>query len=251
MDTKIIRLLNQINTDFYATTAIDFDDSRQYFWEGWSKIPPLLDKQESVRIADIGCGNGRFGEFLLKKTSHITLSYTGIDNNKLLLEFANKSLKGKIPALHLRHIDIIEQLLSDSDFLENQSFQLIVSFGVLHHIPSYKLRLKLIQHLLSKLAPGGVLVLSLWQFMEYQRFQNKVADTNTLESLNISASDLEHNDFILDWQRGSTAYRYCHYIDSSEQEQLVKDANAHVLQSFRADGKEGNVNQYLFLQKTA
>lgn len=245
MDIKLINQLNQLNTDFYKTTATDFDDSRQYFWQGWDKIPPLLDSFQDIRVADIGCGNGRFGQFLIEKCSQIKISYTGIDSNKKLLEFAQKNLQGKIPALHLHNHDVVQSMLNNNDFLSDQTFQLITSFGVFHHIPSFELRLKLLKYLLSKLDKKGILIISLWQFMEFKRFQKKVLKNDI--NLNFRLIDLEPNDFILDWQRGEQALRYCHYISEDEQEKLIENSGSNLLKQFRSDGKEGNVNQYLVL----
>jgi len=247
MDTQLINRLNQLNNDFYNTTAINFDDSRQYFWQGWNKISPLLDKFTDIRVADIGCGNGRFGQFLIENTPQ-KLSYTGIDANSKLLEFAEKNLKGRIPALHLKKVDIINALQNNIDFLADQEFQLITSFGVFHHIPSFELRLKMIKYLLSKLSSDGYLIISLWQFMDYQRFKKKVInDQSTLNAKNIKLINLEKNDFILDWNRGETALRFCHFIDKSEQLKLINMSSSKLIDQFRADGKEEDVNQYLIL----
>jgi SAM-dependent methyltransferase len=250
MNTDTIRLLNQLNNNFYNTTAADFDDSRQYFWKGWSKTSPYLDAFESARVADIGCGNGRFGQFILENHPDIKLSYTGVDSNQQLLAFAEENLEGKIPALHLQKIDIMEALITNEDFLKDQTFQFIGSFGVFHHIPSYKLRLQLLKVLLSKLDADGYLVISLWQFIEFERFQKKVLKNEaTAKRHGFSLKDLEKNDYILDWQRGAQALRYCHYYSEDEQMKLFSEANAQLVESFRADGKEGNVNQYVVLQQ--
>lgn len=250
MNTQTIKFLNQLNNTFYTTTAKDFDESRHYFWKGWSKISPYLDSFESARVADIGCGNGRFGQFLLENHPEIKLSYTGVDVNQQLLDFAQENLEGKIPALHLQKIDIIKALLTNEDFLEKQKFQCIGCFGVFHHIPSYELRLKLLKLLVSKLEVTGYLVISLWQFMDFQRFQKKVLkNETTANKIGFSLQDLEANDYILDWQRGANALRYCHYYNQVEQQQLISQAHANLIESFKADGKEETVNQYLVLQQ--
>lgn len=308
MDKKIINKLNKLNTDFYNTVAVSFDDSRHYFWQGWDKIPPLLNNFKNIRVADIGCGNGRFGQFLLEKCPEIKTSYTGIDANQKLLEFAQQNLEGKIPALHLSKLDVISAVQTmqksnldrhfkpltkseclfknggvkcvpinnkskteknsngeggsesdtenkntndsnNNDFLKNQEFQLITSFGFFHHIPSFKLRLKLIKYLLSKLSKNGYLIISFWQFIEYERFKKKVVkDQSELSSLDINLNSLETDDYILDWKRGKNALRYCHNVGENEQKELIKQSGAKLILEYFADGKEGNVNKYVVLQ---
>lgn len=248
MDKNLINQLNKLNTNFYNSVAVNFDDSRQYFWQGWDKIPPLLNDFTDIRVADIGCGNGRFGQFLLEKCSQIKLSYTGIDANQQLLDFAKNTLKGKIPALHLNNIDIISAIQNNQDFLEDQEFHLITSFGVFHHIPEFELRLKILKYLLSKLSGDGLLIISLWQFMDYPRFRKKIIkNQSVLNKTEIKLINLEDNDYILDWNRGESALRYCHFIDKNEQQKLIQLSGAKQIKSYRADGKEGDVNEYVVL----
>ena len=250
MDIELINRLNQLNTEFYKTTAASFDQSRQYFWEGWEKIPPLLDVFQNIRVADIGCGNGRFGQFLYKKKPQLKISYTGIDSNEQLLAMAKENLQGKIPALHLQQTDLITAIINAKDFLPNQEFQLITSFGVLHHIPSYELRLALVKFLLSKLEVNGYLIISFWQFMQFERFRKKiVTDQRMLTQKKISLIQLEANDYILDWKRGEFALRYCHYVDENEQKKLIQESGAQLITEYTNDGKEGIVNKYIILSK--
>ncbi len=247
MDENTILKLNKINNDFYSTVATDFDDSRQYFWDGWYKLITYTKHFNQLKSADIGCGNGRFFEFLIKNIPKEEFSYLGIDNNEDLLKFAkNNFQKNNFVNYQLKKIDIVESLLSKKDFLnedqklqKNDGFNLIVSFGVMHHIPSYKLRLQLISYLKSKISDNGYIILSLWQFIEFERFRKKV----------VNYDNLEENDYILDWNRGKKALRYCHLIDEVEQNNLIFDSKLKLVERFRADGKEGNVNTYLVLKK--
>lgn len=249
MDLKSINKLNQLNTDFYNTTAKDFDESRQYYWEGWEKIPPLLDEFQSFRCLDLGCGNGRFGQFLQERCPQIKLSYTGVDANAELLDVAEKNLLGKIPALHIQQNDIVNSLVNNVDFLENQQFHLIVAFGVFHHIPTYELRKKLLEYMLSKISSDGFIVISFWQFMEFDRLRKKVVKDNQTLTTIIGDTQLETNDFIMDWKRGQNAFRFCHLVDEQEQTKLISQTNAQLIKKYRADAKEGNANQYVILKK--
>ena len=82
--------------------------------------------------------------------------------------------------------------------------------------------------------------------MDEQRYQDKVVPAT---SVGISPTELEPHDYILDWQRGSTAYRYCHYWDEAEISDCVTTSGLTVLDDFRADSKSGQANRYLVLQK--
>jgi tRNA (uracil-5-)-methyltransferase TRM9 len=254
MNTATIKILNQLNQDFYNKVTADFDDSRQYFWAGWHMLLPYLKNFSTLKLLDVGCGNGRFLKFTQEFLPKIDLDYLGIDNSEELLFLAQKN--NPEHSVNFVKIDLVNELLKSNNDIKEKSiltpknFNLIVAFGFFHHIPSYKLRLKTLKYLLSKLDHEGLLVISLWQFMELERFAKKRIDPSKI----FPDLTLEENDFILNWNRGekwtdnNKALRYCHYTSKNEQEQLINDSNARLVDSFRADGKEGNVNQYLIFK---
>jgi tRNA (uracil-5-)-methyltransferase TRM9 len=244
MNINTVKKLNQINQNFYKTIASDFDDSRQYFWKGWSKLTKHLNHFNQLKLLDVGCGNARFYQFIKEKISNKKIEYLGLDNNQKLLDFANKKFKEDHPNFKIKNTDLIESLLNDNDCIKSNDFNVVVSFGVFHHIPSFDLRLKLLNYLKSKITYDGIIIISLWQFMDYERFRKKVSKKPKFENL-----ELEDNDFILDWKRGEKAYRYCHLIDDEEQKKLIKESSLELIESFRADGKEKDVNKYLILKK--
>lgn len=241
MENETILKLNNLNTDFYKTVALDFDDSRQFFWAGWQELTKYFKDKKELKILDLGCGNGRFSQFLEQALPDTKINYVGLDNNEKLLGFAKKNLENTSVNFSLKQIDLIKLLLDNQEITEELNFDAIVSFGVFHHIPSFELRLKTLDYLKSKLKKDGVLIISLWQFMEFDRFKKKVIE--------YPDKDLENNDYILDWKRGERAYRYCHFINLKEQKKLIKNSKLKLINSLRADGKEKNVNQYLILQK--
>jgi len=104
--------------------------------------------------------------------------------------------------------------------------------------------LELLNYLKSKITIDGIIIISLWQFIEYERFRKKISNEPQFEKLG-----LEKNDFILDWKRGEKAYRYCHFIDEHEQKKLIEKSGLKLVGYFRADGKEQDVNTYLILKK--
>ena len=70
MQQETIKMLNQLNRDFYYRVADDFSESRQYYWPGWQKIPLFFKKNQQnakkIQVLDVGCGNARFAKFLKK-----------------------------------------------------------------------------------------------------------------------------------------------------------------------------------------
>lgn len=251
MDQKIIKKLNQINQDFYMTIAASFSDSRQFYWQGWHRLTKHLNqlKREKNQIIalDLGCGNARFGQFLFDKVDP-NIKYIGLDSSGKLLIHAQEKLEPFEFDKTLEKFDLVDSLIKnnlDTDLIHYQP-NLITLFGVLHHIPSLKLRQQLISQLSNVLPPGGLLIFTVWKFMDEERLQKKVVDPQVVGLENL---DLEKNDFILDWRRDIYAYRYCHLTDTKEVVQLIKGTDLEIINQLSADGKSQNLNHYYICQK--
>ena len=202
-------------------------------------------EEETFEVLDIGCGNGRFLEYL-KQSAFFPFKYVGIDNNKYLLEKAkilvNNEIKNNYTILNR---EIIKDILEEKYILPRS--HIITLFGVMHHIPSYNNRLKILNTLKDALYPNGLICISIWKFLDEDKIKHKILDWNTL---NIKTEDLETHDYLLPWDRGVNAIRYCHYVSDNESGQLLKESNLKVIKKFRADGKNNKMNEYVILQKT-
>jgi tRNA (uracil-5-)-methyltransferase TRM9 len=233
MDDETIHRLNQINQDFYRITANSFDQSRQHAWPGWEALLEYL--KPPLNVLDVGCGNGRFGLFLVEYLG-TDIRYHGIDNSPRLLERANQALTAVLPNLRLEERDIVENPPDEGQY------DLVALFGVLHHIPGFERRQALMRVLAEQVAPGGLLAFACWRFYEYERFRRRIIPWSP-------GLQVEPNDFLLDWQRGEPAVRYCHYVDDAEHAALVAGTGLTEITTYRADGDTGDVNRYSILRR--
>lgn len=146
-------------------------------------------------------------------------------------------------------------------------FDLVVSFGFMHHIAGYELRRRFIEKLLKLTSPTGVCVLSLWRFAEDPRAREKAmretkenlsalkagtlhgAEAFTLTQCEKIEDSLEEGDFLLSWQGQAGYGRYCHSFSDREIDTIVRDlpSSYRLLDRFCADGKNGCMNCYLIL----
>lgn len=146
-------------------------------------------------------------------------------------------------------------------------FDLVVSFGFIHHIAGYELRRRFIEKLLKLTSPTGVCVLSLWRFAEDPRAREKAmretkenlstlkagtlhgAEAFTLTQCKKIEDSLEEGDFLLSWQGQAGYGRYCHSFSDREIDTIVRDlpSSYRLLDRFCADGKNGCMNCYLIL----
>lgn len=252
MKQETVLQLNALNERFYRLTAEEFTKTRSFYWKGWKNlVEPLTEiaqEHPQLKVLDLGCGNGRFGEFLWKEKIHKDLLYHAGDNSQKLLEFASEKLASYPFEKKIFTIDLIRSLL-DKSFSENlpqKKYHVITLFGVLHHVPSQTLRYQLIETLADHLVNGGVLIFTAWRFLNETRFRKKQLHPTLV---GIDPEELEKNDHILDWQRGVTAYRYCHYTDETEMENLTQKSGLELVKEYTADGKSGNLNTYRILKK--
>lgn len=235
MDPNTIKRLNQINQDFYRATAAEFDATRQSAWPGWERLLEAI--QMPIESAmDLGCGNARFALFLAARQRQ-PFHYIGMDSNPDLLARAGQ----RLAALPQASFQLIQRDLVLDD-PPRELAQLTVLFGLIHHVPGLARRRALLKAAAECLLPGGCLAFACWRFYEHQRFRGRIIPWP--EDIPV-----ERHDYLLDWRRGETALRYCHYVDDAEHGQLIAAAGLPVIADFRADGAEGDLNRYTLLRK--
>jgi len=111
-------------------------------------------------------------------------------------------------------------------------------------LPAFETRAAFLGELASHLSPTGRIFLSNWQFLSSDRQRKKIVNW---QSAGIDEHDLENNDYLISWNRDGYGFRYVHMIDESETDNLAKKAKLRILDQFRDDGREGNLNLYTVL----
>ena len=174
----------------------------------------------------------------------VPVCYTGVDGNAHLLERAAEQTASLVNVA----CSFVQADLAQADWsalLPSASFDRVVCLATLQHMPGYELRARLVRDLASLLAPDGLLAISAWQFLESERFRKRLIDWS---EVGLTAADVDPGDALLPWKQGAYAVRYVHQTDEIEMNRLVADAGLTVMDTFRADGKEGNLNLYSILK---
>jgi tRNA (uracil-5-)-methyltransferase TRM9 len=253
MTQQTSQKLNQINQDFYNKIAHDFDSSRHYHWPGWDILWEKINIQNKrpLKILDLGCGNARFYDFISSKLTEDNFEYYGLDFSQNLLDIAKNNHQKE--NCHFIQTDIFS--VNWVDKIGENNFDIVVLFGVMHHIPSQEKRKQLFQSINNILSNTGKFVFTTWQFLSSPRLASKVVNPKTIEGevifkeIILKSEDLNHGDYILDWNKGQKAYRYGHIYTEQETQDLLLQSNLKIQETFTADGKEGNVNRYHISQK--
>ena len=241
MRDETVEALRAVNRRFYRECASDFSRTRERPWSGWVEILARAGAllPEHPRVLDVGCGNGRFARFLEERLGG-AFDYCGVDESPLGLAEARKRLPSRENVV-----------LAEADFLEaplpEGEFDLLVLFGVLHHVPGRENRIGLLTRLSALLVPGGLLAFSVWRFDRYPRFRKKIvpwADFLARSGVDIDLEDLEPGDCILTWGGAPPAFRFCHAMSEEEEQELARALPLDPVSSFNA-GSEPN-RYYVF-----
>jgi len=264
MNRQTIAALNRINLSFYERESQDFSRTRKSPWPGWGPVVSALQERRSpataerrASILDVGCGNGRFRDYA-GRCFQGRIRYVGIDASiPLLVEAQKLAVKSTSVDTSLLAADLVTD--RSLGCLRSSHFDLVVAFGLLHHIPSRQARLALLTDLASCLRPTGLLAVSFWQFGEHQRFLRRSIsweDYNQRAEEPIETSELEEGDMVLAWGEMSpgntpnhaSAVRFCHFTDASDAEQLVNSLPMELIAGFSSDGEGGRQNLYFLLE---
>lgn len=231
--------------DLYSDLATQFSDSRNYFQPGWDYLAKL-DLPQKLSVLDFGCGDGRFNKFLNQTFPTKQITYTGVDKSSELLKIAAKSSAQNLFQAELPNIP----RPTYEDIEAKGPFELITIYALMHHLYSFDDRLKLLNLASELLSENGFLHVSFWQFGEYERYKHKLSkDLKLLPADEQKVIALEEHDYVMDWQRGGTAYRFCHWTALPEIEKLETQSKLKRINSYRSDGKEGDQNWYFLWQK--
>lgn len=250
MDRFTQRQLHALSRAFYDERADAFDASRvELPWPGWDRLP-VHWPEGRLEVLDIGCGNGRFAAWLADQDR--PFDYVGTDASRGLLEAARArvgpSLTRAGAAADFLEDDFLADPTCPGGQLPRGPFSLVVLMGVLHHVPGASARRALLRAAGERVAPGGLLAVTRWQFADRPRFANRrVAweDVGDVLGRPIDPAALEPGDALLRFGEDRDATpRYCHHAAESEFATWPEAAGLETVETFDADGRDRDLNRY-------
>jgi SAM-dependent methyltransferase len=231
---QILKIISQTE-EFYKKNAEEFSKTRQNPWQGWKKLLEIIknnfSKEALLSVLDLGCGNARFCQFLSDNLDG-KIDYTGFDNNDFLMIEAIL----KHPDQRFKKVNVLTEL----DKID-QRYDLVVAFGLTHHIPGKEFRKKWFESVLNLVSSQGLAIFTFWNLQSDSRFEKA-----------LSAKDLEENDYYYSWG-DSQEKRYVHIYDEkeiNELSELFKTLGFKLLKTYDSDGKNKRMNTYLILKST-
>ncbi len=227
MDEQLVKRLIAINRKFYSEFARAFSETRSSAQTRLDRIVAYIG--DAGKVLDVGCGNGRLAERLDREGKRAR--YIGVDASPELIRIASarRAYWRQLSAeFHLADITQPGWSLPFAD----ASFDIVIALAVLHHIPSFALRVAVLRDLRALLRPSGTLVMTNWHFERNERLRKKIVAWQTV---GIDARALEAGDALLSWERGGVGYRYCHLITQAEVRRMAEASGFEVVKQFYAD----------------
>lgn len=239
MNSQLVKQLIEINRKFYSDFAQSFSETRSSAQTRLDRIVAYIG--DGVKALDVGCGNGRLAERIEKEGRRV--HYVGVDASPELIAIASahKSRLHRVAA-KFRVADITATDWSAS--LRGEPFDIAVALAVLHHVPSFDLRVAVLREIHALLRPGGKFVMTNWHFERNERLRKKIVAWDTV---GIDTRDLEPGDALMTWERGGIGYRYCHLVTQSEVQKMADQSGFTVVEQFYADA---DLNLYSILQRS-
>ena len=124
--------INHSKKKFLSKEYFDEVKRKRYFVE--SHIPKFADfkKYKGKNVLEIGCGIGTDGIESIKNGAN----YTGVDLSKSSLNIFSERIK--VLKLNNKNNTLLESSAEDLTNVPNKNYDLIYSFGVIHHTPNMK-----------------------------------------------------------------------------------------------------------------
>jgi len=232
--------LIQLNAEFYQTFAIQFSDTRMRIQPGVQRILDSIDPESN--ILDLGCGNGELAKALLQQEFRGT--YFGIDFSTELLDVACEGVAG------LENFRFIQGNIAETGWQsafgsQPPTFDVVLSFAVLHHLPGREIHQQILRTVRNLLTSEGRFIHSNWQFLNSERLRKRI---HPWSEISLSETDIDSGDYLLDWRRGGFGLRYVHYFSEGELSALATETGFYVVETFYSDGETGDLGLYQIWQ---
>jgi tRNA (uracil-5-)-methyltransferase TRM9 len=226
--------LIELNRQFYHDFGEPFAATRRRLQPGVGRVLDSLKGEES--ILDLGCGNGELARALARRAHRG--AYLGLDFSRPMLS-AGISLQGF--TAEFMEVDLVRLSTVSDQLLAGGRWSLITAFAVLHHIPGDSMRLEILNTVHGLLAPGGRFIHSNWQFLNSPRLRARIQPWS---AIGLQETDVDPDDYLLDWRSGGTGLRYVHHFSQEELAELAASSGFTVVDTFTSDGKQGNLAIY-------
>ncbi len=150
--------------EYFNQNAENFSKNRKKLWPELIELKKYIN--DSERILDLGCGNGRLFEMFDNRD----VEYIGVDFSEKLIQQAKKKYGN-----HFQTANMFSLPFSDN------YFDCIWSIAVFHHIPSKRLQLKALTEMRRVLKKRGKIIMTCWHLFKFPFCKNIIISPKKLK----------------------------------------------------------------------
>ncbi len=203
-----------ITKNAYELIGGEFADTRNRVWPEIKFLVKKYVKQDD-KILDLGCGNGR----LLKSLPEV--SYWGLDVGSVLLVQAEKLAN----ELNFRRVNFERLDMLELNKLNENNFDVVFMLASFNHLPSQKLRLKVLVDIKKLLKPNGLLIMTNWNMWQW-KYKKSIwyykSSKIKKQNQKIRGLKLGFKDVITVWQNGTGSKKVNLYYRAFTRRELKK-----------------------------
>ncbi len=193
----------------YEAIASEFNQTRRRQWPEFDHFVTYCKSE--AKVLDLACGNGRFFEVLAAKKP----DYLGVDHNSKLLEKAQENHpEAKFKLADMTLLDLPE------DHFDN-----VYCIAAFHHIPTRKMRLKVLSDIHRSMKKDGVFIMTNWNLLQ-KKYVKEVLQSTLKMIVSFGLKGL-WNDLWIKWG-DYPLKRYYHAFLPSELKRLLRDDLWHI-----------------------
>lgn len=220
------KIVEKIRSD-YNSIAKEWDLSRNRASK--LKINLVADIESKNKVLDIGCGNALMLPFVLEKDAF----YFGLDISEELIEISEKKYKKEIEDRKAKFITGQATKL----LFQDKEFDFVISFAVLHHLPSEEFRKKFFEEIMRVSKPNAKVKITVWNL--YNQW------TNSRFEIAKQLAGKQSGNAVIPWKatQGKTINRFVRQFSKEELFSFAENAgfkNIEIDFFNRAGGKIEN-----------
>lgn len=203
----------------YNKLSENFSNTRKKYWPEFDIIKQEFEvffrENNSVRILELGCGDWRLYDFLIKNFPDKTVEYVWVDISENLIDIARtKNSDADF------FVDDMSRFLETQD---QQSYDFVVAIASFQHIPSESERLLILKYIYRVLNYDWKVIMTNWALSNWFLKRYRKAILKSFVFFILSFWHKKLNDvFIHRKTEKKVYYRYYHIFFLYELENLFK-----------------------------
>lgn len=218
MKKKAVKKILEKTRKDYNFLAYQWDRTRGRMWPEVKAVISSIGPRTAV--LDGGCGNGRLYPYIKEQKA----DYLGFDVSEKLVEICKKKYGEEY--FFVGDILNLEKIKFEIKKRGFEKFDWVFMLALLHHIPSWKLRLKALENFKFLMNSEGRLVLTVWNIWQ-KKYLKYILKAFLLKLGGLSK--LDWGDCYIPFKtKGKKVNRYIHRFCRKELVELVKKAGLEI-----------------------